>query len=513
MSAEKFALLQSRLAEVADIGSAMALMGWDQQTKMPGRGAEGRSHAMATLTKLADERFSDPELGELLEALIPYGESLPYDSDEASIIRVSHRDYTKNRLVPTDIKVALSQAQSDGYMAWMEAREASDFSILQPVLERTVGLLKQSIALVRAANDTFAEDYDVLVDDYEPGLKSSEIARVFEELKTATVPLVAQVNAQPDRVSAARVHGSFPVPVQEVSVKELATQLGFSDDSWRIDTTHHPFATSIAFDDIRITTRYQDDFLSPAWFGTMHEFGHGLYEHQVSKGLNRTSLASGASMAFHESQSRMWENLIGRGRPFWTWGLPQLKATYPDQFADASEDDIYRAVNTLGPSFIRVEADELTYNLHIILRFEIERDLFSGRIEVADLPAVWNERFEEYFGIAVPNDAQGVLQDVHWGAGLFGYFATYALGNVVSLQLWERIRTEIPDLDEQTSRGEFGELREWLRENIHQYGRKFLPTELLERVVGTPNFDSAPLVRYLTEKVDELYGDSEPVGA
>ena len=506
MSQERFELLRARLGELSDIASALSLLGWDQQTIMPSAGAAGRAQAMATLTKLHDERFSDPALGALLEELTPWGEGLDYDSDEASIIRVARRDYEKNLLIPTDLKVAFSKARSEGYMTWVEARRASDFSMLQPVLERLVGLHREAIGLIRAADDSFVEDYDVLVDDYEPGLKSTEIARVFDALKAATIPLVARVRERADLVSDAPVHGAFPIAVQEAAVRGLAEQLGFTPESWRLDVTQHPFATSIGLDDIRITTRYHDDFLSPAWFGTMHEFGHGLYEKQVGTGLARTPLAQGASMAFHESQSRMWENLIGRGRPFWTWGLPQLKASYPDHFADVTEDAMYRAVNRLGPSFIRVEADELTYNLHIILRFEIERALFSGAIEVADLPAAWNERFSSYFGLDVPDDAHGVLQDVHWGAGSFGYFATYALGNVVSLQLWERIRADIPDLDEQTAQGEFEALRAWLESHIHRHGRKYLPTELLERVVGTPSFDPAPLVRYLDGKVTELYG-------
>lgn len=409
-------------------------------------------------------------------------------------------------MVPTSIKVALSEASSEGYEKWVAARAASDFSVLQPTLERIVDLKRQVIQHVRAADDTFEEDYDVLVDGFEPRLKSTEISRVFDDLKAATIPLVQRVTERADRVDDSLVHGQFPVRMQEQSVLRLAKQLGFTDDSWRLDVTQHPFASSAGLNDIRITTRYDERFLNPAWFGTMHEFGHGLYEHQVGTALDRTPLARGASMAWHESQSRMWENLIGRGRPFWTWALPELQATYPEHFGHATEDSMYRAVNAFGPSFIRVEADELTYNLHIILRFEIERELFSGQIEVADLPTVWNERFKAYFGLDVPDDAHGVLQDVHWGMGLFGYFATYALGNVVSLQLWERIRRDLPAMDEQTARGEFGELRAWLGEHIHQHGRKFLPTELLQRVVGTDSFDAGPLIDYLTAKTTELYG-------
>jgi len=503
---EIYAKLIERLGETSDLAGTLSLLGWDQQTIMPKKGAAIRSHRMSTLTRILDERFASDELGALFDQLEGYEQGLDYDSDEASIIRVARKDYRRNKLVPTEIKVALQDATNEGYAAWVEARGESNFSKLQPSLEKIVALHKEAIAAVRAGDSSFEEDYDVLLDDYEPGLKSAEVTRVFDELKEATIPLVDRVRERAGIVDDSLVHGSFPVGVQERSVLEMARQLGFDDAAWRLDVTEHPFASSPGIDDIRITTRYFDDFFNPAWFGTMHEFGHGLYEHGVNASLERTPLARGASMAFHESQSRMWENLIGRGRPFWTWGLPFLKSAYPDQFGTATEDDIYRAVNKLGPSFIRVEADELTYNLHIILRFEIERDLFSGKIEVKDLPAVWNENIKTYLGLDVPNDAEGVLQDVHWGLGLMGYFPTYALGNVVSLQLWERIRRELPDLDDQVAAGEFGALREWLRENIHQHGRKFTPNELLERVVGTSQFDAKPLIAYLTAKVEDLYG-------
>jgi carboxypeptidase Taq len=504
---ETYDALLERLGEVADIGGALGLLGWDQQTIMPKAGAEVRARRMATLTKLYDERFSSDELGRLFDDLAGYEQQLDYDSDEASIIRVSRKHYTHNKLVPTDVKVELSRASSEGYMAWIEARTASDFSILQPHLEKLVDLLKQVIHYVRSGDDRFIEDYDVLVHDFEPELKSSEITRVFDEVKATTIPLVERVRERQGAICDDILHQEFPVEVQQRVVLDMAKRLGFTEDAWRLDVTEHPFASSPGIDDIRITTRYYPDFFNPAWFGTMHEFGHGLYEHGVSKSLERTLLARGASMAFHESQSRMWENLIGRGRPFWDQAHPFVQQAYPAQFGGASADDIYRAVNKLGPSFIRVEADELTYNLHIILRFEIERDLFSGNIRVADLPEVWNATFKKYFGLDVPNDAEGVLQDVHWGTGLFGYFATYALGNVVSLQLWDRIRREIPDLDAQTSAGEFGALRDWLKVNIHQHGRKFTPTELLQKVVGTDRFDAGPLSSYLTAKVTELYGD------
>ncbi|MBA2247428.1 MAG: carboxypeptidase M32 [Chloroflexia bacterium] len=498
--------LKDRLAEISDLHGAQSLMGWDQRTIMPQKGATIRASRMATLGKLAHERFIDDETGRLLDNLADHERALPFDSDDASLIRVTRRDFEKAKIIPTDLTVEMSLAASAGYQAWVDARATSDYAILLPHLERIVDLHRQAIALSRAALAEVEDDYDILLDDYEPGLKTSEVSRVFDLLKEATIPLVERVRQNPDAVDDRLVHGQFPIETQQSLVTTIAKRLGFTDEAWRLDTTQHPFASSMGTDDIRITTRYYPDFLNPALFGTMHEFGHGLYEHGVSEDLERTPLCQGASMAFHESQSRMWENLIGRGRPFWDYGLPELKRAFPGPFAGASEDDIYRAVNKCGPSLIRVEADELTYNLHIIIRFELERDIFSGAVALSDLPAAWNARYRDYLGIDVPDDAHGVLQDVHWGSGSFGYFPTYALGNVVAAQLWERIGRDLPDLDGDVAKGEFGPLRDWLGENIHRHGRKFSPNELLERVVGVDQFDPQPLIRYLTAKVEGLYG-------
>lgn len=498
--------LKDRLGEVSDINGALALLGWDQRTIMPQSGAGVRASRMATLSKISHELFTAEETGHLLESLAEYEKSQPFDSDDASLIRVTRRDYEKEKIVPTELGVELSLAANAGYQAWVEARETSDYSKLQPALERIVELKQQEIALYREALPEIEDDYDILLDDFEPGLRASEVTRVFDLLREATIPLVRRIRENPDGVDDGLVHGDFAIETQRSLVTTLAKRLGFTEESWRLDPTQHPFASSMGTQDIRITTRYYQDFLNPALFGTMHEFGHGLYEHGVSQDLERTPLRRGASMAFHESQSRMWENLIGRGRPFWEFGLPVLKQSFPEHFANADEDAIYRAVNKFGPSLIRVEADELTYNLHIIIRYELERDIFSGMVPLSELPAAWNAKMVQYLGIEVPDDAQGVLQDVHWGSGLFGYFPTYTLGNVVALQLWERIVSDLPELDRDVANGEFRPLREWLAENIHRHGRKFSPNELLERVVGVDRFDPQPLIRYLTAKVEQLYG-------
>ncbi|MBL8057983.1 MAG: carboxypeptidase M32, partial [Anaerolineales bacterium] len=347
--------------------------------------------------------------------------------------------------------------------------------------------------------------YDVLLDDYEPEMKTAEVAAIFTALKQDLVPLIAAIRARQDTVSDAPLHGRFPRAEQEAFCLSLLGQLGFTREAWRLDPTVHPFASNSATQDIRITTRYYEDFINPALFGSMHEFGHGLYEHQISPALERTPLCRGTSLGLHESQSRMWENLVGRSRPFWQFMYPRLQAAFPAQFADVPLEAFYRAINKVQPSFIRVEADEATYSLHIILRFEMEQALIAGEIPLRDVPAAWNARFKSYFGVDVPDDAQGVLQDVHWSGGMIGYFPTYALGSIIACQIWEKILADLPDLPAQVGRGEVAPLREWLRTRLHQHGRKFTPAETLRRVVGGP-IAVQPFIRYLTAKYGEIYG-------
>ncbi|MGI8403281.1 MAG: carboxypeptidase M32 [Thermomicrobiales bacterium] len=506
MANETYEKLLARLQQVNDIQGAAGLLGWDQRTYMPVMGAATRAERLATLGGLAHSIFTDDETGALIEALGNYEASLPHDSNEASLIRHTRKAYRKAKVTPSDLAADMSRAKILGYSAWMKAKADGDFAKFLPSLERIVGLRRQQIALFKDAFSDIEDDYDILLDDFEPDLKASEVDSVFDRLKEATIPLIGVVNERSDLVHDDIVHGNFSVDEQKRLVQCVIEQLGFESSSWRLDETEHPFANPMAITDIRITNHYHADFFNPALFGTMHEFGHGLYERNVSTALDRTPLARGASMAWHESQSRMWENLVGRGRPFWDWATPLVQRYLPDAFDEVGPDDIYRAVNKLGPSLIRIEADELTYNLHIILRYELERDIFANRVALADLPEAWNEKMRTYFGIDVPNNSVGVLQDVHWGSGLFGYFPTYALGNVVALQLWQRITREIPNLDTQIRTGDFAPLREWLRSEIHQHGSKFTPKELLHKVLSVDRFDPEPLIGYLENKVKTLYG-------
>jgi carboxypeptidase Taq len=393
--------------------------------------------------------------------------------------------------VPTELRAEMTRAASLAMPVWVKARQEADFSQFLPALRQNVELRRRYVECF----DDYDEPYDVVLDDFEPGMKTAEVRAVFERLKQEQVPLVAAIREQGERPLRG---AKFPIERQQEFELKVIERFGYDPAEWRLDPAVHPFASSIAITDIRLTTRYFEDNLD-GLFGTMHETGHGLYEHGVSRDLERTPLAHGASLGLHESQSRMWENMVGRSLPFWRYFFPQLQATFPEAVGGASLQDWYRSVNWVEPSLIRVEADEATYNLHIILRFELEQELLEGSIDLAELPEIWNQRMREYLGVEPPDDALGVLQDMHWAVGLIGYFSTYALGNVISGQLWERVTTEIPDLHDQFEQGEFGALAGWLQENLWRHGRKYLPRELIERITGG-GLDPEPYLRYLREK-------------
>jgi carboxypeptidase Taq len=430
----------------------------------------------------------DDEVGRLLEELGPFEEGLDHDSDEASLLRVTRRDWEKARRIPTELREELTRAGAAAYAAWIEARRDSDFAAFLPYLRRNVELKLRYLECFPDVD----EPYDALLDDFEPGMKTAEVRAVFEVMKPALRPLI---DAAAD---VGELEGPFPVERQRAFQTEVLGRFGFDPASWRLDPTVHPFATSMGTRDIRITTRYKEGDLD-GLFSTMHEFGHGLYEHQVDRSLERTPLARGASLGLHESQSRMWENLVGRSRSFWTHFYPRLQALFGETLGDVELDEFLQSINGVRPSLIRVESDEVTYNMHIILRFELEQEIVGGRIRLEELPEAWNARMREYLGVEVPDDRRGVLQDVHWSRGSFGYFSTYSLGNVISVQLWERLRRDLPDLDEQVAAAEFGALREWLRDRLHRHGRKYTPQEMLERIVGS-GIDPSPYLEYLRGK-------------
>jgi carboxypeptidase Taq len=480
--------LRLRLAEISDLHKTGSLLFWDQRTKMPPAGADARAEVLATVGRIAHQKFVDPELGRLLEELRPVEDDLDPDSLEASLIRVARHDFEKASRVPPDLTAEIRRAGALGLKAWHEARTKQDFSLLRPSLERNLELKHEYVACFERGDET----YDTLLDDYEQGMKTAEVRAVFDELKRELLPLV--------RAAASNApSGEYELPRagQERFARVVLERLGFDDESWRLDETAHPFMSSAGHHDIRLTTRWESGM---NWlFGAIHEFGHGVYEHDIDPGLARTPLGTGVSLGLHESQSRTWENLVGRSRPFWRYFYPQLQKAFPDEFGSMSEDDFYRSVNRVEPSLIRVDADEVTYNFHIILRFELEQALIDGQVQVAEMPEWFNARMEEYLGITPPNDSVGVMQDMHWAGGSMGYFPTYSLGNVYSVQIFERASADLPDLDEQFERGEFGSLREWFRDHLYVHGRKFTPQETLERASGS-RLDPGPYVRYLTTK-------------
>jgi carboxypeptidase Taq len=496
--------LKDRLATIHDLHMAGAILGWDQHTKMPPGGSEVRAEQLSTLHRFSHELFIDDEIGRLLDELRDYEESAGRDSDEASLIRVARRDYEKAKRVPPELRAEMTRAGANALPPWIEAREKSDFSIFLPYLKANLELTHRYVDCFDGMG--YGSEYDVLLDDFDEGLTADEVRGVFDELKRELVPLIAQIGENADRVDDSSLRrGDFPIEKQRAFSLEVLERLGFDHEKWRLDPTVHPFAMSAGTNDIRLTTRYDETDLGVSLFASIHEFGHGFYEAGVDPAYERTPLASVTSMSLHESQSRMWENLVGRSLPTWRFFYPKLQAAFPSQFGDVELETFYGAINRVAPSLIRVEADEATYNMHIILRFELEQEMLSGDLPLEDLPEAWNSRMAEYLGVDVPDDTHGVLQDIHWSGGAIGYFPTYSLGNVVSVQLWDKARGDVSDLDSQFERGEFGELSAWLRENLHRHGRKYTSKEMLERITGG-GMDPGPYIRYLKSKLGEIYG-------
>ena len=484
--------LKERLGKVADLGRISRVLGWDQQTMMPPAGSRHRADHLSTLSRLAHELLTDPETGRLLEELRATEESLERDSDDASLIRMTRRDYEKAVRVPTDLRAEMTRAAAEARPVWVEAKTESNFEKFLPALERNVELRKQYVECF----DGIEEPYDILLDDFEPGTTTGEVRQVFEEIKPELISLVAELREE--EIDDSFLQGAFPVDRQERLAHEVVTLFGFRPDTWRLDPTEHPFASGAGVDDIRITTHYYPDSMK-SLFSTMHEYGHGLYTHQLPRELERLPTGGPASLGIHESQSRLWENLVGRSAPFWRRFYPNAQEAFPERLRNVDLDRFVAGINRVQPSLIRIKADEVTYGLHIMLRFELEQDIINGRVTLRDLPEVWNGRMSEYLGIEVPDDANGVLQDTHWASGLIGYFPTYLLGTVMSVQIWQKALEDNPDLEEEIERGEFASLREWLERNVHRHGRKFLPQEVLEKATGV-TLNAKPYLKYLRAK-------------
>ena len=487
--------LRERLAEVSDLQRSAGVLGWDQRVMMPPLGTDARANALTTLGRIAHERFVDDEIGRLLERLRPYEESLEYDSDDASLIRVTRRDWEKQRRVPSELRAEMIRAAAHGHLVWAEARARSDFEQFRPVLETNLELKRRYVQCFEWDDSP----YTPLLDDFEPFMTTTEVAEVFGAVR----PVLSELVREAPRIDASFLRGSLPIDPQRGFADRVLATIGFEEGAWRLDTTVHQFCTSFSTRDVRLTTRYDEGGLESFW-STMHEAGHGLYAHGISRSLERTPLAGSPSLGLNESQSRTWENLVARGRSFWTYWYEPLQATFPEQLEDVELDAFLAAVNRAEPGLIRVQADETTYSLHIILRFDLERRLIEETLAIDDLPEAWNEGMRELLGVDVPDDARGVLQDVHWSGGGIGYFPTYALGNVISLQIWAVVRDALPDLDDQLQAGELEGLSSWLTDNLYSLGRKLTPRETIERLTGSPTIDPEPYLAYLREKLSAL---------
>lgn len=497
---EKLNQLKTILGEISDLAAASALLGWDQQVNMPPEGAEARGNQLATLQKLIHQKSIMPEVGQLISDLTEAAKDLDPDSDDARLIKVAKRDYEQAAKVPPEFSAEFAKVTTAAFGAWAQARAEDDFSQFQPHLEKVIDLGHQFVEYFAP----YEHVYDPLLDQFEPGMKTAEVKAIFEALRPQQVELIQAIADHP-QVDDAFLHQRYDEQKQWDFGVAVITKYGYDWNRGRQDKAAHPFTTNFARDDVRITTRVDPEYVGSALFSTLHEGGHALYEQGSAPKYERSPLAGGASLAVHESQSRMFENLIGRSLPFWEHFYPALQETFPAQLGNVDLQTFYKGINKVEPSLIRVEADEATYNLHIMLRLELEIALMEGKLAVKDLPEAWNSKMEEYLGITPPNNALGVLQDVHWSAGMVGYFSTYALGNLISVQLWEKMQSDMPDMEEQIRKGEFGDLLAWLVTNIHQHGKKYEPQELVQRVTGS-KIDSAPYVRYLKTKYGQIYG-------
>jgi len=491
--------LLRRYAELRDLTSAAALLSWDQETMLPKRGAAGRARQLATLAGLRHERFIDPRVGERIAEC----EAAPgrFDEEERAQLRELARDWRRATKLPKELVEELAAAESAALEAWRDARARGDWKAFAPDFGRLLALIRRKVAILGFEKNP----YDGLLDEYERGATEAALERLFADLRARLAPMVAAVLERRDRVDARVVRQRFDEARQEELAATIVRAMGFDLEAGRIDRSSHPFCSGIAAGDVRLTRRFVADDLRPALFGVIHEAGHGLYEQGLPERLDRTPLGEACGLGVHESQSRLWENVVARSLPFWRAFAPVAVRVFPEQLRGATAEQLWRAVNQVERSLIRVEADELTYNLHVAVRFEVERALVRGDLPLADLPGAWNETMQRLLGVTPANDAEGCLQDIHWSMGALGYFPTYTLGNLYAAQLFEAAQREITGLDAAIARGELLPLRDWLRAKVHAHGRRYEASELIERATGSPP-TAEPFLRHLKTKFSAIYG-------
>jgi carboxypeptidase Taq len=497
---ENLEALKKRLADIGQLHRAAAVLGWDMRTYMPPGGASARSEQLAYLSKLTHEMFISEETGKLLEKSENECAGIDQDSNEAKILRNVRRSYDHAVKIPTPLAEEFSRHTTLSEDVWTRARAENRYSDFAPYLEKTLDLLHQMIQHLGYEE----EPYDTLLDMYERGAKTKDIEAVFQQLEKPLVDMVRAIAGATPKGDNSPLIGNYSSEKQNQLTLKVVASLGYDLNRGRQDPTVHPFCCSFSRDDVRITTRFSPERLEPALFGSMHESGHAMYDQNIPAEYDNTPIGGAASLGVHESQSRFWENIVGRSLPFCEFILPLLRETFPDPFESCDAARFHRSINRVHPSCIRVEADEVTYNLHILLRFQMERDMLSGKITIKDLPDAWNAKMESLLGITPPNDTQGVLQDIHWAGGMIGYFPTYTLGNLLSAQLWRTMRNDIANPEEHIRKGDFAPLLGWLRENVHRHGSRYFSRELIPIVTGEP-LNPKHFLDYLQSKYSQIY--------
>jgi carboxypeptidase Taq len=496
---DTYTSLTCELREIGLLGSVGSLLGWDERTQMPPTGAEHRAAQSSLLARMVHERFTSPTIGDWLAQLEGSDVVSDAESDAAVNVRETRRSYDRARKLPSSLIEEQTRVAVLAQQAWGDARQKNDYPMFRPWLEKTLDLKRQEADYVGYQTHM----YDALLDEFEPGETTANLRRTFEQLRGPLVELIGKIVDSGRKAPIEILERNYPPDAQGKLGREAAEAVGFDFAAGRLDVSLHPFCSGIGPGDTRMTTRYDPKYFGDAFFGVLHETGHGLYDQGLPKEHFGTPRGDAVSLGIHESQSRMWENFVGRSRPFWKYFFPKVRGAFPDALRDVSEDQWYFAVNDVRPSLIRTESDETTYNLHVLLRFELEQALLNDELKPPDLPAAWNEKMQKYLGLTPPDDSRGCLQDIHWSGGAIGYFPTYTLGNLYAAQFFEQARKDL-DLDGQFARGQFAPLLDWLREKIHRHGKKYRAGQLAKRITGR-DLSAEPLLRYLRAKA-ELYG-------
>ena len=493
--------LIAEVREISLLDSVGSQLSWDEQVMLPHGAAEHRGNQLALVAKLSHERFISPKIGEWLDAAANSDLTSDPESDAAANVREIRRDYDRRRKLPTKLVEEMAKTAVLAQQAWADARKKSEFKSFEPWLGKTLDLKKQEAKCVGYD----ANPYDALLDPYEPGETSANVQKVFDSFRPQLVELVGKIAQSKKKAPIEILHRKYPVAAQEKLGREAARAVGFDFENGRLDVSVHPFCSGLGPGDTRMTTRFDENFFGNSFFSVLHETGHGLYEQGLPKREHfGTPVGESISLGIHESQSRMWENLVGRSAAFWKYYMPKVRAAFPENLKDVTDEQWVFSVNAVEPSFIRTESDEATYNLHIMLRFELEQAMVKDEVKPHDIPAAWNERMKKYLGVTPKTDREGCLQDIHWSGGMIGYFPTYSLGNLYAAQFFEQARKDLGDLDAMFARGEFKPLLDWLRKNIHRHGKRYTASQLVKKVTGKP-LTAEPLMRHLSRKAAELY--------